>query len=141
MRNCMFILRSKQVVTKAVSRNDSNIVYYLQRIEGILALEYGLKIQCSNCHEMYVTNQGWKPITWFLLCRHSTILKHHAWLWMLCVISMVTRIFLRWLYSYVDYCVVRYHSTIHTNPKKIALLDRFFAQFDTQIKVGEALIT
>ena len=28
-----------------------------------------------------------------LLCRHSTILKHHAWLWMLCAISMVTRIF------------------------------------------------
>ena len=44
MADCMLILGSKQVVTKAVSRNDSNIVYYLQCIEGIVALEYGLKI-------------------------------------------------------------------------------------------------
>ena len=28
---------------------------------------------------------------------------------------------------------LRYHGTVHTNPKKVALLDRFFAQFDTQI--------
>ena len=44
MWNCMSILGSKQVVTKAVSRNDSNIVNYLQCIEGIVAIEYGLKI-------------------------------------------------------------------------------------------------
>ena len=44
MADCMLILGSKQVVTKAVSRNDSNIVYYLQCIEWIVALEYGLKI-------------------------------------------------------------------------------------------------
>ena len=52
---------------------------------------------------------------------------------MLCAISMVTRIFLSWLYSYVHNCAIRYHGTVHTNPKKIALLNRFLAQFDTQI--------
>ena len=52
----MLILGSKQVVTKAVSRNDSNIVNYLQCIEGIVALEYGLKIWRSmSLSEMYVT--------------------------------------------------------------------------------------
>ena len=40
----MSILGSKQVVREAVSRNDLNIVNYLKCIEGILALEYGLKI-------------------------------------------------------------------------------------------------
>ena len=54
MWNCMSILGSKQVVTKAVSRNDSNIVNYLQCIEGIVALEYGLKIWGSITVEMYV---------------------------------------------------------------------------------------
>ena len=52
---------------------------------------------------------------------------------MLCAISMVTRIFVGWPYSYVQNCVLRYHGKLHTNPKKVALLDRFFAQFDTQI--------
>ena len=41
----MSILESNKVVTKAVSRNDSNIVNYLQCIEGIVALEYGLKFR------------------------------------------------------------------------------------------------
>ena len=47
----MVILKSEQVVTKAVSRNDSNIVYYLQCIEGIVALEYvchQIKLETSN---------------------------------------------------------------------------------------------
>ena len=68
-----------------------------------------------------------------LICRHSTILKHHAWLWMLCAISMVTRIFVGWPYSYVQNCVLRYHDKLHTNPKKVALLEKFFVQFGTQI--------
>ena len=60
-----------------------------------------------------------EPVTWFLLCRHSTTLKHHAWLWMLCAISMVTRIFVRWPYIYVQFCVLRYLSTVQTNPKRM----------------------
>ena len=52
---------------------------------------------------------------------------------MLCAISMVTRIFVGWPYSYVQNCVLRYHGKLHTNPKKVALLEKFFVQFGTQI--------
>ena len=102
-------------------------VHWISSGSRLWAENFGQQLSWDVCHKIEL------PITWFLLCRHSTALKHHAWLWMLCAISMVIRIFLVWLYSYVQFCIQRYHCTVHTKPKKIAFLERFFPQFESQI--------
>ena len=62
-------------------------VHWISSGSRLWAENFGQQLSWDVCHKIEL------PITWFLLCRHSTTLKHHAWLWMLCAISMVTGYF------------------------------------------------